>query len=63
VTGLVVAVGLPLQQVLTDPTSQISGTEFALVAILGLPLGVLAGFLGGRFTTMLVALAPTSKEA
>ncbi|MDT7804728.1 MAG: hypothetical protein QOI78_8161 [Actinomycetota bacterium] len=34
-TGLVVAVGLPPQQLLTDPTAEISGTEFALVAILG----------------------------
>jgi len=58
VTGLVVAAGLPLQQLLTDPTAEISGTEFALVAILGLPLGLLAGFLGSRFTTMLDALTP-----
>jgi hypothetical protein len=62
-TGLVVAVGLPLQQGLTDPTAHVSGTELALVAILGLPLGLLAGFLGGRFATMLDALAPTTKEA
>jgi hypothetical protein len=63
VTGLVVAVGLPLQQGLTDPAAHVSGTELALVAILGLPLGLLAGFLGGRFTTMLDALALTTKEA
>src|SRR5205807_2467097 len=34
VTGLVVAIGLPLQQGLTDPTAHVSGTDLALVAIL-----------------------------
>jgi ABC-type dipeptide/oligopeptide/nickel transport system permease subunit len=34
-----------------------------MITIIGLPLGVLAGYLGGRFTTMMNALAPTTKGA
>jgi len=63
VTGVVIAISLPLQQGLTDPTSSISLTEIVIVTILGIPLGLLAGFLGGRFTTMLHTLAPAAKEA
>jgi hypothetical protein len=63
VTGVIVAVSLPLQQALTDPTSSISPTDIVMIGILGIPLGVLAGFLAARFTTMLRALAPVTKEA
>jgi hypothetical protein len=34
-----------------------------IITIVGIPLGVLAGFLGARFTVMLHALAPATKEA
>jgi hypothetical protein len=60
--GLVVAATLPLQQVLTDPTASFGQTTIALLAILGIALGGLAGFLSGRFTTMLRALAPATME-
>jgi hypothetical protein len=63
ITGLIVAASLPLQQGLTDPTSSISPVEIVLITILGIPLGLLAGFLGARFTVMLRALAPATKEA
>jgi hypothetical protein len=62
VTGVIVAVSLPVQQALTDPTSSISPTDILMIGILGIPLGVLAGFLAARFTTMLRALAPVTKE-
>jgi hypothetical protein len=61
--GLVVAATLPLQQVLTDPTASVGPTTIALLAILGIVLGSLAGFLSGRFTTMLRAVAPATREA
>jgi hypothetical protein len=61
--GLVVAATLPLQQVLTDPTASVGPTTIALLAILGIALGSLAGFLSGRFTTMLRAVAPATREA
>ncbi|HEY0452681.1 hypothetical protein [Actinophytocola sp.] len=60
VTGLVVAVTLPLQQVLTDPTASFGAATFAVLGIVGIVFGVLAGFLGARFIPM---LAPTTKEA
>jgi hypothetical protein len=63
VTGVIVAVSLPVQQGLTDPTSSISPTDIVMIGILGIPLGVLAGFLAGRFITMVRALAPLTKEA
>ena len=60
VTGLVVAITLPLQQVLTDPTASFGAATFAVLGIVGIVFGVLAGFLGARFIPM---LAPTTKEA
>jgi hypothetical protein len=63
VTGLIIAGGLPLQQALTSPTSSIAPAAIVMITIIGLPLGVLAGFLGGRFTTMMNALAPATKGA
>jgi hypothetical protein len=63
VTGLIVAATLPLQQGLTDPTSSISAVEIVLITVLGIPFGLLAGFLGARFTVMLCALAPATEEA
>jgi hypothetical protein len=62
VTGLIVAASLPLQQYLTDPTSGISPTDIPIIVIVGLPLGVLAGFLAARFIAMVRALAPVTKE-
>jgi hypothetical protein len=63
VAGLITAGGLPLQEALTNPTSNIAPAAIAMITIIGLPLGVLAGYLGGRFTTMMNALAPTTKGA
>ncbi|WP_254207080.1 hypothetical protein [Nocardia alni] len=58
VTGVILGVGLPLQTIMTDPVSRITASSFAIVAILGIPFGLLAGFLGGRFAAMLNTLAP-----
>jgi hypothetical protein len=63
VAGLIIAGGLPLQRTLTDPTSNIAPAAIAMITIIGLPLGALAGYLGGRFTAMMNALAPTPKGA
>jgi hypothetical protein len=60
-TGLIVAVTLPLQQVLTDPTASFSAAAVATIGIVGILFGVLAGFLAPRFITMLRALAPDTK--
>jgi hypothetical protein len=62
VTGLIVAAGIPLQMVLTDPTSPMSAHDAVVIIALGLPLGAIAGFLSGPFTIMLRALAPAPKE-
>lgn len=61
--GLIVAVTLPLQQTLVDPTASFGIAAIGIVAVVGLVFGVLAGFLGGRFIPMLRALAPTMQEA
>ena len=61
-TGLIVAVTLPLQQVLTDPTASFSAATVAIIGIAGILFGLLAGFLAARFITMLRALAPDPKE-
>jgi hypothetical protein len=61
VTGLIVAVTLPLQQVLTDPTASFGAATVALFGIAGILFGVLAGFLAARFITMLRAVAPAPK--
>jgi hypothetical protein len=63
VTGLIVAASIPLQTVLTDPTSPMSAHDTVVIIALGLPLGAIAGFLSGPFTIMLRALAPATKEA
>jgi hypothetical protein len=34
-----------------------------MITVIGLPLGVLAGYLAARFTTMMNALAPNTREA
>jgi hypothetical protein len=62
VTGLIVAASLPLQQFLTDPTSSISPMDIVIIVIVGIPLGVLAGFLAARFIVMLRAVAPITEE-
>ena len=61
VAGLITAGGLPLQLTLTDPTSNIAPAAIATITIIGLPLGVLAGYLGARFTTMINALPPATE--
>jgi hypothetical protein len=61
--GLIVAVTLPLQQTLVDPTASFGIAAIGIVAAVGLVFGVLAGFLGGRFIPMLRALAPAMREA
>jgi hypothetical protein len=58
--GFIVAVTLPLQQVLTDPGASFGPVTVALLGILGLAFGAGAGVLSGRFTTMLATLAPGS---
>jgi hypothetical protein len=63
IAGLVVAVTLPLQQTLVDPTASFGIAAIGIVAAVGLVFGVLAGFLGGRFIPMLRALAPAMQEA
>jgi hypothetical protein len=63
VTGLIVAVTLPLQQVLTDPSASFGFATIALIGVIGIVFGTLAGYLGGRFTTMMNALAPALKGA
>jgi flagellar biosynthesis protein FliQ len=63
VTGLIVAVTLPVQQVLVDPTASFGPAIFAILVVVGLPFGLLAGFLAARFITMLRALAPAAQEA
>jgi hypothetical protein len=63
VAGLIVAVTLPLQQVLTDRTASFGFATVAMIGIIGIIFGVLAGFLGGRFTTMANALAPSVRAA
>jgi NhaP-type Na+/H+ or K+/H+ antiporter len=60
VTGLIVAGCLPLQLALTSSSASF---DFATIAIIGILFGVLAGFLGGRFITMMNALAPAMKGA
>jgi hypothetical protein len=61
--GLIVAVTLPLQQTLVDPTASFGIAAIGIVAVVGLVFGVLAGFLGGRFIPMLRALAPAMRDA
>lgn len=57
--GLIVALTIPLQLALTDPTSSTDPATVAILAGAGLVLGALSGVLAGRFTIMLRALAPT----
>jgi hypothetical protein len=63
VAGLIVAVTLPVQLALTSSSAKTATAAIVIIAIIGLPLGILAGFLGGRFITMMNALAPSLKGA
>ncbi|WP_433205229.1 hypothetical protein ACQP1G_17645 [Nocardia sp. CA-107356] len=56
VTGVIVGVTFPLQLDLTHATRHIAFGDIVTITLLGIPLGLLAGFLGGRFTTMLPAV-------
>jgi ABC-type dipeptide/oligopeptide/nickel transport system permease subunit len=60
---LITAGGLPLQLALTDPRAALGASAAMMLMGIGIPLGVLAGYLGGRFTTMMNALAPATKAA
>ncbi|MFD0360198.1 hypothetical protein ACFQZZ_01900 [Nocardia sp. GCM10030253] len=62
VTGVIVGVTFPLQMNLTHAMSPIAFGDVLTITLLGVPLGLLAGFLAGRFTTMLPALAAAPKE-
>jgi hypothetical protein len=55
--GLLVAVSLPIQLDLTDPTHHFSGGELVILPVLGAVLGVPAGYLGTRFGVLLQAVA------
>ncbi|MFI5777076.1 hypothetical protein [Nocardia sp. NPDC051570] len=61
VLGVIVAVSLPLQFLLTQAQAHFQTTEVVLTAAIGIPLGLLAGFLAGRFATMLRTLAPAKE--
>ena len=63
VAGVIVAVTLPLQQMLTDPTASFGILAIGVIAVVGLIFGVLGGFLAARFIPMLGALAPARQEA
>ncbi|WP_334025250.1 hypothetical protein [Nocardia terpenica] len=63
VSGVILAVGMPLQVLLTNHYAHIPGSQFVLLAVLGVPLGLLAGYLAGRFAIMLRTLAPVSEAA
>ncbi|WP_433678862.1 hypothetical protein [Nocardia sp. CA-119907] len=56
VTGVIIGVTFPLQLTFTHATSRIAIGDVVTITLLGIPLGLLAGFLGGRFTTMLPAV-------
>jgi hypothetical protein len=62
VAGLITAGGIPLQLAITNPTSHVTPAAIATITIIGLPLGVLAGYLAARFTTMMNALTPAPRE-
>jgi hypothetical protein len=62
VTGLILAITIPLQQVLTDPTAIFDAATVAKLGVAGILFGALAGFLAGRFITMLRALAPARRD-
>lgn len=53
VAGVVVGASLPLQLGLAGPQHRVPVASVLAVAVLGLPLGLLAGYLGPRFAGML----------
>jgi hypothetical protein len=63
VAGLIIAATLLVQQVLTTPGAGMNAPALMIISIVGIVLGTLAGFLAGRFTTMLRALAPAAEVA
>jgi hypothetical protein len=59
VSGVVVGVSLPLQLGLASAQHQVPVLAVAELAVFGLPLGLLAGYLGPRFAAM---LAPSEED-
>lgn len=53
VTGLVVGITFPLQLLFIHAFSHVAFRDVAMSTAVAIPLGLLAGFLGGRFTRML----------
>ncbi|RMI31916.1 hypothetical protein [Nocardia stercoris] len=56
--GVVVAIGLPLQRMLTDSQVHVGASLFVQLVVLGLPLGLLAGYLARPIAVLLRALGP-----
>ena len=54
--GLLVAVSLPIQLALTDPTTHTSTGELVILPVLGVVLGLAAGYLGTRLGVLLQAV-------
>ncbi|WP_019925041.1 hypothetical protein [Nocardia sp. BMG111209] len=63
VCGVITALGLVLQRTLTDSLAHTGLSATLILAALGLPLGLVAGFLGGRFAAMLRSTVLTGSEA
>lgn len=62
VTGLITGATIPLQLTLTESNPDISTTMVMLVSVIGLVAGLLSGYLGTRFATMLRSSATISEE-
>ncbi|WP_227984365.1 hypothetical protein [Nocardia spumae] len=56
VASLIIGVGLPLQVIATYPDPHISAVTVVTLIVVALPLGLLAGYLGGAFAAMLRTL-------
>lgn len=63
VGGFVVGASLPLQQGLTGPQGGVRLASVLVLAVLGIPLGLLAGYLGPRLAVMLAAPPASTSES
>ncbi|MCX4098239.1 hypothetical protein [Nocardia sp. alder85J] len=63
ISGVLTALGLVLQRSLTDSLAHTGASATAILALLGIPLGLIAGFFGGRLAAMLRSTAPTGEGA